>query len=112
MKQPKGVILLQKVTASGSLGQVAGFLVIALTMIEMFTVPREYFVLGSIVATSSMICISYLLNRNARLFNWRGWHLGLAVGLAIVLYLLFYLGNFAIKNFNFFGMSPSNEQTI
>ena len=93
-------------------GQVAGFLIVALTMIEMFTIPREYFVFGSIVSTSSMICVSYLLFRSAALFKWGTWRLAMAVGFAIALYWVFYLGNFAITNFHLLGMNLSNEQGI
>lgn len=101
-----------KTNVSGTLDQAAGFVIVALTMVEMFTVPRQYFVLGSIVSTSSMICASYLLTKNVRLFNWAPWRLALGIAFALLLYLIFYLGNFAIQNFNVLGMGSSNELTI
>ena len=39
------------------LAQISGFVIVALTMIEMFTVPKSYFVLGSIVSTVAMACV-------------------------------------------------------
>jgi len=41
--------------------QLAGFVIVSLTMVEMFTIPQNYFVLGSIVSTSSMICVAVFL---------------------------------------------------
>lgn len=93
--------------------QVVGFLIVVLTMVEMFTIPRSYFVLGSLVSTTSMICVSYLL------FSGRSWfskpsalHIILAVVVALLLYLVFVAGNLGIHTFPMFGLSTSSEQNI
>ena len=93
--------------------QVAGFLIVLLTMVEMFTIPRAYFVLGSIVSTTSMICVaSFLLERTKLLVRTNLKNLTLAAITAIVLYLVFFLGNSGIRAFPLFGMSPAAEQGI
>ncbi len=84
--------------------QIIGFLIVAMTMIEMFTIPRSYFVLGSIMSTSAMICVSYLLlNGNRELFRPSVRHLVYAVLIAVLLYFIFFAGNLGIKAFPLFG---------
>jgi membrane protease YdiL (CAAX protease family) len=93
--------------------QIAGFLIVALTMIEMFTIPKAYFVLGSIVSTSVMGFVAYLVTSDifTRLkFNVT--KIGLGVVTAIILYSLFFLGNFAVTHLNLPGIQATNEQTI
>src|SRR5579862_2788907 len=93
--------------------QVAGFSIVALTMIEMFTIPKSYFVLGSIVSTTSMACVAYLLSdQRDKKFRFGAWKMALGIILAIVLYAIFLGGNLAVKNLNLFGISGTNEQTI
>ena len=94
--------------------QLAGFLVVAGTMVEMFTIPKSYFVLGSIVSTISMACVAILLSPASEIFRKRPQAKTLALGffLAIVLYFIFYAGNFAIKNFSIGGIQASNELGI
>jgi membrane protease YdiL (CAAX protease family) len=93
--------------------QIIGFLIVAMTMVEMFTIPRSYFVLGSIISTSAMICAAYLLfNGNRERFRPSVRHLVLAVFVAIFLYLIFFAGNLGIKAFPLFGITTSSEQSI
>jgi CAAX protease family protein len=93
--------------------QIAGFLVVALTMIEMFTIPKSYFVLGSLVSTSAMICVAYfLLQGNMGQIRPNFLNLGMALVVAILLYLIFFAGNVGIKIIAPFGISSSNEQGI
>ena len=92
----------------------AGFLIVLLTMVEMFSIPRSYFVLGSIVATSTMILSSYLLLKD----DWKSSFKGKAryfvrAGVAAVARYLFFLGgNLAIRTIPALGLSSSNEQNI
>jgi len=82
-------------------------------MVEMFTVPRPYFILGSIVSTSSMICVAYLLsNQTGDKFHPGAWRVALGVAVAFALYLVFLAGNYAVVNLRLFGISGSNETTI
>ncbi len=98
---------------AGSFSQLAGFAIIVLTMVEMFTIPKSYFILGSVVSTSAMICVAYLLsNQSGKKFreSFRGVALGIV--LAFALYGVFLAGNYAVVNLKLFGVSGANEQTI
>ena len=99
--------------SSRKYNQALGFLIVALTMIEMFVIPRSYFVLGSIVSTSAMICVAYLLLSGIReLFRPSIRFLVLALIVAILLYLVFFAGNLGIKAFPLMGVSTASEQSI
>ncbi len=92
---------------------VAGFLVVALAMIEMFSVPRSYFVLGSLVATTCMICVAFLLLPNfTSLFKPTPKTIVVGVGTAVLLYLIFIAGNALVKSISPLGVSASNENSI
>jgi len=82
-------------------------------MVEMFTNPRQYFILGSVVSTSAMLCVAYLLSNQTEK-KFRGSIRGLALGfvLAFALYGVFLAGNYAVVNLKLFGVSGANEQTI
>lgn len=92
--------------------QIVGFVIIALSMIEMFTIPRSYFVLGSIVSTSSMICVAFLLTGFKDIFRPKAVYFVLAIVGALFLYAIFYGGNLAIRSLNIPGLSASGEQNI
>ena len=93
--------------------QLAAFLIVALTMIEMFTIPRAYFVLGSIVSTSVMAFVAYLVVGD--LFSklkFSGLRIAIGAATAVLLYGIFFLGNLAVMNLNLPGIQATNEQTI
>ena len=92
--------------------QIAGFIVIALSMIEMFTIPREYFVLGSIVATATMIFVTFLLRRIEIPIRFSARRIAIGVATAILLYFVFFLGNAFIKDYSPFGIHATNEASI
>lgn len=92
--------------------QAAGFLIVALSMIEMFTIPRSHFILGSIVSTSSMVLVTFLLTRFRGLFRPKFLYFILAVAGAVLLYFLFLGGNLAIRTLNLPGLSASGERNI
>lgn len=93
--------------------QISGFIVVASTMIEMFTVPRSYFILGSIVSTSSMACVAYLLSyQTGNKFRAGLWRVGIGVAVAFFLYLIFLGGNYAVVHFKLLGVSATNEKSI
>ena len=94
--------------------QLAGFVVVAFTMIEMFVIPKSFFVLGSIVSTSSMACVAFLLLAGKPEAKLRFVPRNLAFGIvtALVLYGIFLVGNLAIRNYAPAGISTSSEQGI
>ena len=93
--------------------QLSGFAIVALTMVEMFTVPRQYFIFGSIVSTSAMGFVAYLLSyETGEKFRRGWWRILLGIGMAFVLYLIFLGGNYAVTNLKLFGVSGSNETSI
>jgi uncharacterized protein len=96
-----------------TLSQFAGFAIVVLTMVEMFTIPRPFFILGSVVSTSAMICVAYLLSNQTEK-KFRGSFRGIALGIALsfALYGIFLAGNYAVVNLKLFGVSGTNEQTI
>jgi len=90
-----------------------GFLVVALTMIEMFLIPRSYFVLGSLVATTCMICVAFLVHPNlTSLFRPTPKTIAIGVVTAVLLYLIFVAGNAVVKSVSPLGVSASNENSI
>ncbi len=94
------------------LAQAAGFLIVSLTMIEMFVIPRDYFIIGSLVSTSYMIWTALLLVDYRSLFRPSYKSIIFGVCSAIVLYLIFVAGNEGIKAISPLGMNTSNESTI
>jgi membrane protease YdiL (CAAX protease family) len=93
--------------------QVFGFAIVALTMVEMFTVPKDYFVLGSIVSTSAMFCVAFLLSdQTGQKFRPALWRFAMGIGMAFLLYAIFQGGNLAVTNLKLFGVSSSNELSI
>ena len=95
------------------LSQLAGFFIVALTMIEMFTIPKAYFVLGSIVSTTAMALVAYLVAGNQFRKESHG-VVKIIIGIvtAGLLYLVFYLGNYGVTHLQLFGIGATNEQTI
>jgi uncharacterized protein len=93
--------------------QLAGFAIVVLTLVEMFTIPKSYFILGSVVSTSAMICVAYLLsNQTEKKFRGSFRGIALGIGLAVALYGIFLAGNYVVVNLKLFGVSGANEQTI
>ena len=98
---------------SKNLNQALGFLIVSLSMIEMFTIPRSYFVLGSIVSTSIMASVAYLLAQwGKKTIRIGVKHFFFAVVVAILHYLLFLLGNLGVRSIHIPGMTESSEQNI
>ncbi len=95
------------------ISQLSGFAIVALTMVEMFTIPKQYFIFGSIVSTSSMTCVAYLLsNQTGEKFRRGLWRIAVGIIVAFILYGIFLFGNLAVTNLKLFGVSGANEQTI
>ncbi|HKW05161.1 MAG TPA: CPBP family glutamic-type intramembrane protease [Nitrososphaerales archaeon] len=92
--------------------QLLGFVIIFLTMIEMFTIPKGYFVLGSIVATSCMILITPLLTRYFSLFAPTVKTVTVGIFAAVILYLIFLGGNNLVGTYTPFGIGAQNEDNI
>jgi len=92
---------------------IAGFIVVSLAMLEMFSVPRAYFVLGSLVATTCMICIAFMSHPNL-ISMMRPTLPTIAAGIvgAIFLYLVFLGGNEFVRTVSPLGIGASNEGSI
>jgi len=90
----------------------AGFAIVALTMVEMFTIPRSYFVLGSLVSTSCMLLVSLLMTRYSTLFSATAKTVGVGILTAFLLYLVFLGGNALLKSYSPLGVGASNENSI
>ncbi len=102
-----------QLSRSKALLQLAGLAIVVLTMVEMFTIPRAYFILGSIVSTSCMICVAYLLaDQTGKKFRESSRGVALGILLAFVLYGIFLAGNYAVVHLKLFGVSGTNEQSI
>jgi uncharacterized protein len=93
--------------------QLAGFAIVALTMVEMFSIPKEYFPFGSIVSTSAMALVAYLLsNQTGNKFPGGTWRVTIGIATAFILYGIFLAGNYAVTTTKLFGISGANESTI
>jgi uncharacterized protein len=110
MELKLNINLLQK---SRILSQLAGLAIVALTMVEMFTIPKSSFILGSIVSTSCMIAVAFLLsNQTEKKFRDSLRGLALGIILALLLYGVFLAGNYGVQNLKLFGVNGTNEQSI
>jgi membrane protease YdiL (CAAX protease family) len=93
-----------------------GFVVVAASMVAMFTVPSHDFLAAAYGSTACMAVAGYLLSGGAqgysRLFRPRAWTIVLGLSTAALLYLVFYAGNLGITAFHPFGISASNEGSI
>jgi hypothetical protein len=93
-----------------------GFLVVAASMVVMFTVPSNYFLAAAYGSTACMAVAGYLLSGGAhgyfRLFRPRAWTIILGLSTAALLYAVFYAGNLGITAVHPFGISASNEGSI
>lgn len=92
---------------------IAGFLIVSLSMVGMFSIPKNYFVLGSLVSTSCMICVAFLSRPNLKSL-FKPSYKTVAVGIigALLLYLIFLGGNQLVRSFSPLGVGASNENSI
>ncbi len=93
-----------------------GFVVVAASMVVMFTVPSHDFLAAAYGSTACMAVAGYILSGRAsgysRLFRPRPWTIVLGLSSAVLLYLVFYAGNLGIAAIHPFGISASNEGSI
>lgn len=94
--------------------EIVGLAIVAIAMITLFIPPpTTYFVFGVFIAAPVMLMITYWLTRFSSLF--KPTPKSIAVGLvsASLLYLIFYAGNLAVKNYgNLVGLQSSSETSI
>lgn len=82
-------------------------------MFEMFTVPKPYFIFGSIVSTTTMALVTYLLSyQTGNKFAGGFWRVGLGIATAFILYGIFLAGNYGVTNLRLLGISGANESSI
>jgi membrane protease YdiL (CAAX protease family) len=93
-----------------------GFLVVAASMVVMFTVPSRDFLAAAYGSTACMAVVGYLLSGGtpgySRLFHPRPWTIVLGLATAVLLYAVFYAGNLGINAVHPLGISASNEGSI
>jgi membrane protease YdiL (CAAX protease family) len=81
-------------------------------MIGMFSIPKSYFVLGSIVSTSTMFLVALLLTKYSSLFNPSTKTVVIGIAMAFLLYFIFLGGNYLVKSVSPLGIGSQNENTI
>jgi membrane protease YdiL (CAAX protease family) len=94
----------------------AGFLVVAASMVVMFTVPSGDFLAAAYASTACMAVVGYLLAGRStgylRLFHPRPLTIAFGLVTAALLYLVFYAGNLGITAIHPLGISAYNEGSI
>jgi len=81
------------------------------SMFVLFTAPSAYFVVATFLSTSCMVLASYALGlRWKKAPRWKPVTVGIAS--ALVLYVVFLLGNAAIVTFHPLGIGPENASSI
>jgi membrane protease YdiL (CAAX protease family) len=93
-----------------------GFLVVAASMVVMFTVPSGDFIAAAYFSTGCMAVVGFVLSGGAkgyrRLFHPRPLTIAFGLLTAGLLYLVFYAGNAGITAIHPLGISASNEGSI
>ncbi|MDA4125369.1 MAG: CPBP family glutamic-type intramembrane protease [Thaumarchaeota archaeon] len=89
----------------------AGSAVVVVSMVALFALPREYFVVMTFVSTTCMLAAALALGLRAPA---QLRYAAVAVGLAsaALLYLVFLLGGVAVDTLNPFGMTSASETSI
>lgn len=94
--------------------QAAGFAAVAISMVLLFIPPPStYFVYGVFVATPVMMLVAFWLTGYKNLFNPSAKSITIGLISALLLYLVFLGGNFAVQNFGYLvGLHSTSEETI
>lgn len=93
--------------------QSIGLVIVILAMSTLFIRPSStYFVLGVFIATPTMLLVSLWLTRFRGLYKPRPKNLIAGVCSAILLYFVFYGGNYLITTIKPLGLSASSETSI
>lgn len=93
--------------------QIGGFIIVGLGMSILFLRPTStYFLLGVFVATPIMMLVSFWLTRFSRLFKPTGRSIAVGIISSLLLYGIFYVGNYFIKIYSPLGIGSSGETSI
>lgn len=89
-----------------------GLVVVVASMVTLFTVPRDYFVAATFLATGCMLAASFASGALKRpvTINYRS--LAIGTGTALLLYGVFVAGAWAITALQPFGINSANEASI
>jgi hypothetical protein len=96
----------------GGPGFVSGLMAVAASMFLLFTVPQEYFIAATFVATTCMIVVTLLITGYRGVFRPRVTTIGLGVATAAALYAVFYCGNLWVTSLHPLGIGATNESSI
>jgi len=91
---------------------IPGLALVVASMLALFLVPHEYFVVATFVSTSCMMGAAYGLGGLRVARRPRTTSLVIGVLTAALLYLIFYLGGAAIDTLHPFGISSAAEESI
>ncbi|MGA2199574.1 MAG: type II CAAX endopeptidase family protein [Nitrososphaerales archaeon] len=103
---------MKKTPEIGGPGFVSGLMAVAASMFLLFTVPQEYFIAATFVATTCMIVVTLLIQGYRGVFRPRVTTIGLGLATAAALYVVFYGGNLGVTALHPFGIGATNESSI
>ena len=95
-----------------SRGLILGLAAVFASMLALFTVPRDYFVVVTFAATGCMMATAFALGGLRLGPGLRYPSIAIGVVSASLLYLVFYLGGAAIDVLHPFGMNSASEASI
>ena len=86
--------------------------VVSASLVALFLLPRDYFIAGTLVATSVMLAASIFVHGHERLRSPTAKQIAFGLLSAAMLYGLFYAGNLAIHLVNIEGLGTASESAI
>jgi membrane protease YdiL (CAAX protease family) len=89
-----------------------GSLVVVASMVVLFTVPPVYFAAATFISTGCMVAAAYALGALSPSGRPRLRQIVIGAVSAVGLYLVFYLGGYAINVFHPFGITSASESSI
>jgi membrane protease YdiL (CAAX protease family) len=89
-----------------------GLAVVVVSMLALFTVPRGYFVVMTIVSTSCMVGVAIALGGLRTPARLRYASIGVGLASAAFLYLIFILGGTAVDSLHPLGITSASEASI
>jgi membrane protease YdiL (CAAX protease family) len=89
-----------------------GLAVVVASMLALFTVPRGYFVAATFASTACMMVVAIALGefKPAKRLGFAA--IGAGLGSAILLYLVFIVGGWAVASLHPFGITSASETPI
>ena len=88
-----------------------GFVAVAMAMVALFAVPHRFFVAATFAAMAIMMVVAWSTGR-VRVPRLTARYITIGFASALLLYLVFFAGNLAVRSVGFPGVSSSSESTI